>query len=156
MTASRKAKIIFSANGVNDVVVDIVQSDKTFTNPIAGIPDPWIVQYQGAYYVCKAQGNGINVSMSNKLTVINSTKSIWVAPKDNGTSKPWNTSHVWAPELHFIDGRWYVYYAAGRPHEESGSYKMQRTGVLRSKTIDPMGEYEDMGMIYTGDEYVAE
>lgn len=155
VTASRKAKIIFSANGVNDVVVDIVQSDKTFTNPIAGIPDPWIVQYQGAYYVCKAQGNGINVSMSNKLTVINSTKSIWVAPKDNGTSKPWNTSHVWAPELHFIDGRWYVYYAAGRPHEESGSYKMQRTGVLRSKTIDPMGEYEDMGMIYTGDEYVA-
>ena len=54
--------------------------------------------------------------------MINSTKSIWTAPKDNGTIKPWNTSHVWAPELHFIDGRWYVYYAAGRPHEESGSY----------------------------------
>lgn len=155
VTASRKAKITFSAEGVNDVAVDIVQSDKIFTNPIAGIPDPWIVQHQGVYYVCKAQGNGINISMSNKLTVINSTKSIWVAPKDNGSNKPWNTSHVWAPELHFIDGRWYVYYAAGRPHEESGSYKNQRTGVLRSKTSDPMGEYDDMGMIYTGDEYVT-
>ena len=133
--------------------MEIVQSDKTFNNPIAGIPDPWIVQYQGAYYTCKAHGNGINVSKSEKLTVINSTKAIWTAPKDNGIMKPWNTSHVWAPELHFIDGRWYVYYAAGRPSSESGSYKMQRTGVLRSKTTDPMGEYEDMGMIYTGDEY---
>lgn len=157
VTSSRKAKITFSAKGMNDVVyeaiVEIVQSDKTFNNPIAGIPDPWIVQYQGAYYTCKAHGNGINVSKSEKLTVINSTKAIWTAPKDNGIMKPWNTSHVWAPELHFIDGRWYVYYAAGRPSSESGSYKMQRTGVLRSKTTDPMGEYEDMGMIYTGDEY---
>ncbi len=42
-----KRKLLFSAEGVDDVVVDIVQSDKTFTNPIAGIPDPWIVQYQG-------------------------------------------------------------------------------------------------------------
>lgn len=154
VTSSRKAKITFSAKGVNDVVVEIVQSDKTFTNPIAGIPDPWIVQYQGAYYTCKAHGDGINVSKSEKLTVINSTKTIWTAPKDNGAVKPWNTSHVWAPELHFVDGKWYVYYAAGRPSSESGSYKMQRTGVLRSKTTDPMGEYEDMGMIYTGDEYV--
>lgn len=156
VTSSRKAKIIFSSKGVNDVVVEIVQSDKTFTNPIAGIPDPWIVQYQGAYYTCKAHGDGINVSKSEKLTVINSTKTIWTAPKDNGAVKPWNTSHVWAPELHFVDGKWYVYYAAGRPSSESGSYKMQRTGVLRSKTTDPMGEYEDMGMIYTGDEYVPD
>ena len=153
VTSSRKAKITFSAKGVNDVVVEIVQSDKTFTNPIAGIPDPWIIQHQGSYYTCKAHGDGINVSKSDKLTIINSTKAIWTAPKDNGNIKPWNTSHVWAPELHFIDGRWYVYYAAGRPSSESGSYKMQRTGVLRSKTNDPMGEYEDMGMIYTGDEY---
>lgn len=40
VTSFRKAKITFSAKGVNDVVVEIVQSDKTFTNPIAGIPDP--------------------------------------------------------------------------------------------------------------------
>ena len=87
------------------------------------------------------------------MTIISSTKAIWTAPKYNGNIKPWNASHVWAPELHFVDGRWYVYYAAGRPSSESGSYKMQRTGVLRSKTNDPMGEYEDMGMSYTGDEY---
>lgn len=156
VTTSRRAKITFSAEGVNDVIIEIVQSDKTFINPIAGIPDPWIIQHQGSYYVCKAHYSGINISKSDKLTKINPTKAIWTAPKDNGTIKPWNTSHIWAPELHFIDGSWYVYYAAGRPIEESGgSYKMQRTGVLRSKTADPLGEYEDMGMIYTGDNYVA-
>ena len=41
--------------------------------------------------------------------------------KDNGNIKPWNASHVWAPELHFVDGRWYVYYAAGRPSSETAS-----------------------------------
>lgn len=154
VTASNKATITFSAEGVDDVVIEIIQSDKTFTNPLAGIPDPWIIQHQGVYYTCKAQGAGINVSKSDKMTVINPTQSIWLAPKDNGAVKPWNTSHVWAPELHFVDGRWYVYYAAGRPIEEhGGSYKMQRTGLLRSKTVDPMGEYEDLGMMYTGDQY---
>ena len=94
VTTSRKAKITFSAEGVNDVIIEIVQSDKTFINPIAGIPDPWIIQHQGAYYVCKAHYNGINVSKSDKLTKINPTKAIWTAPKDNGTIKPWNTSHM--------------------------------------------------------------
>jgi GH43 family beta-xylosidase len=22
-------------------------------------------------------------------------------------------AHIWAPEIHFIDGKWYVYFAAG-------------------------------------------
>jgi GH43 family beta-xylosidase len=22
--------------------------------------------------------------------------------------------HIWAPELHFIDGKWYLYFTAGR------------------------------------------
>jgi GH43 family beta-xylosidase len=22
--------------------------------------------------------------------------------------------HIWAPEIHFIDGKWYIYFTAGR------------------------------------------
>jgi len=154
-TTKRSGVVRFMAEGLNPVELIITQSELTFTNPIAGIPDPWIVKYGDYYYVCKAQGNGINVSRSDKLSVISATKKIWGAPYDIGNNKVWNPTNVWAPELHYVDGRWYIYYAAGRPHSETNSYSFQRSGVLRAKTDDPMGEWEDMGMLYTGDAYQA-
>ena len=154
-TTKRSGVVRFMAEGLNPVELIITQSELTFTNPIAGIPDPWIVKYGDYYYVCKAQGNGINVSRSDKLSVISATKKIWGAPYDIGNNKVWNPTNIWAPELHYVDGRWYIYYAAGRPHSETNSYSFQRSGVLRAKTDDPMGEWEDMGMLYTGDAYQA-
>ncbi len=152
-TTKRTGVIRLTAEGLNPVEMYVTQTELTFTNPIGGIPDPWIIQYDGNYYVCKAQGNGINVSKSNKLSVISATKSVWKCPYDVGTNKPWNVTNVWAPELHRIEGKWYIYYTAGRPHDETNSYQYQRCGVLRAKTDDPMGEWEDMGMLFTGDSY---
>jgi GH43 family beta-xylosidase len=72
--------------------------------------------------------------------------AIWKAPESG-----WNKACVWAPEIHFIAGHWYVYYAAG---ESGPPFIHQRTGVLRSKTDDGFSEYEDLGMLYTGDDAV--
>lgn len=154
-TAKRSGVIRLTAANVNPVEIIITQTELTFTNPIGGIPDPWIIKYNGNFYICKAQGNGINVSKSDKLTIISATKQVWKCPYDIGNIKPWNVTNVWAPELHRIDGRWYIYYAAGRPQSETNSYQFQRSGVLRAKTDDPMGEWEDMGLLYTGDNYQA-
>jgi GH43 family beta-xylosidase len=60
---------------------------------------------------------------------------------------------VWAPELHPIDGRWYIYYAAGMPGPAGdGAFTDQRSGVLESTGDDPQGTYVDRGMLYTGDD----
>jgi GH43 family beta-xylosidase len=152
-TSKRTGVIRLTTTGLNPVEVVITQTELTFTNPITAIPDPWIIKHNGSYYLCKAQGNGINVSKSDKLSVISATKSVWKCPYDIGNIKPWNVTNVWAPELHRIDGKWYIYYAAGRPHAETNSYQYQRSGVLRAKTDDPMGEWEDLGLLYTGDNY---
>lgn len=152
-TSKRTGVIQFIVEGVNPVELIVTQTALTFSNPIGQIPDPWIVKDQNFYYICKAQGNGINISRSNKLTVISATKSVWKCPTDGGNNKPWNVTNVWAPELHHIDGKWYIYYTAGRPHDETNSYQFQRCGVLRAKTDDPMGEWEDLGMLFTGDDY---
>lgn len=150
----RTGVVRFTAEGVNPIDLLVTQTELTFTNPITAIPDPWIIKHGDAYYLCKAQGNGINISKSNKLSEITATKSVWKCPIDmGGNNKPWNVTNVWAPELHRVDGKWYIYYAAGRPHSETNSYGLQRSGVLRAKTDDPMGEWEDMGMLYTGDNY---
>lgn len=153
-TSSRSGEVLFRADGLEPVKLRVVQGDMTFTNPLGGVPDPWIIRHDGWYYLCKAGSGGICISRSKKLTHLESTRTVWYAPKDKGDDKPWNIANIWAPELHYIDARWYIYYTAGRPASEfGGHYDSQRSGVLRAKSSDPFGEWEDMGILYTGDRY---
>lgn len=117
--------------------------NSTFTNPVWDGADPWMVKHNNEYVYCWSGGGGVNVSRSPKMTKRGETKKIWKAPETG-----WNKACLWAPEIHFIQGRWYVYYAAG---ESGPPFIHQRTGVLRSKTDDVFSEYEDMGVLYTGD-----
>jgi GH43 family beta-xylosidase len=115
-----------------------------FTNPVWDGADPWMVKVDGDYYYCFSANNSIHVSKSKTMTRRGETHTIWKAPETG-----WNRSCVWAPEIHFIGGRWYVYYAAG---ESGPPFIYQRTGVLRSATADVFSPYEDMGMLFTGDD----
>lgn len=120
-----------------------VQLQATFTNPVWDGADPWMIKKGENYYYCFSANNSILVSKSKIMTQKGETKTIWKAP-----STGWNRSCVWSPEIHFIDGHWYVYYAAGK---SGPPFIHQRTGVLRSKTADVFSPYEDMGTLYTGD-----
>lgn len=116
----------------------------TFANPLGKGADPWIVRRGGTYYLAQSGGRGITIYRSDDLTQPERNGvRIWTAP-DTG----WNRSNVWAPELHWLDGHWYVYYAAGRA---GPPFLHQRAGVLESVTDDPQGAYVDRGMLYTGD-----
>ena len=122
----------------------------TFTNPIAPGADPWVVRRDGFYYLIESRDNGIYVYKSDTLT----------SPKRNGVkvwnppSAGWNTSDIWAPELHYVDGKWYIYYAAGNPGPSGtdAAFTDQRAGVLEATTDNPQGSYVDKGMLYTGDD----
>ena len=136
--------LIFTGHPEQDPVKQSsVKSGRYFSNPIFDGADPWMIQKDGYYYYCFSSGNGIKISRSEFITRREETRKVWQAPASG-----WNRSCVWAPELHFIDGRWYIYYAAG---ESGPPYIHQKTGVLQSVTDDPIGEYIDMGMVYTGD-----
>lgn len=115
----------------------------TFTNPVWDGADPWLTKHGDEYMYCFSRNNSIVVSRSKLMTQKGDEKVIWKAP-----SSGWNSNCVWAPEIHFIDGRWYVYYAAG---VSGPPFIHQRTGVLRSESDDVFSEYKDMGMLNTGD-----
>ena len=53
-------------------------------------------------------------------------------------------NRVWAPELHFINGKWYIYFAA-----DNGDNKNHRMHVLESATQDAMGAYNFVGTLDT-------
>lgn len=118
----------------------------TFANPLASGADPWVIHWNGAYYYARSRDRSIWISKSSTLTGIATAKPVrvWSAPASG-----WNRTNVWAPELHHIDDRWYVYYAAG---SDGPPFIHQRTGVLAATSDDPQGQYTDAGELYTGDD----
>jgi GH43 family beta-xylosidase len=117
----------------------------TFANPVAAGADPWVVREGGQYYMVQSRDNGIFVSRAARLTeAAGGGTRVWTAPATG-----WNSTNIWAPELHRVDGRWYIYYAAG---QSGPPYIHQRAGVLESAGDDPLGPYTDRGMLYTGDD----
>ena len=117
----------------------------SFANPLGAGADPWVVRRGSTYYYVKSQDRGIRLASANRLADVLTApaRTVWTAP-DTG----WNRTNIWAPELHYIDGRWYIYYAGGR---DGPPFTSQHAGVLQSAGDDPFGPYESRGMLYTGD-----
>jgi GH43 family beta-xylosidase len=124
----------------------------TFVNPVVSGADPWVVRDGGMYYMVESDDDGIYVYESDKLTQPKrGGVRVWSAP-----AAGWNRDNVWAPELHHIDGRWYIYYAAGPTGPAGAPFVNQRSFVLESVGDDPQGAYVDRGMLYTGDDVDAD
>jgi GH43 family beta-xylosidase len=121
----------------------------TFTNPLGAGADPWVMRRGDAYYFAESRNNQIWIHKTGWLTTImNNGVPVWTAPASG-----WNQTNLWAPELHYIDGHWYIYYAAG---SSGPPFIAQRAGVLESVTDDPQGAYTDLGMLYTGDDVAGQ
>src|SRR5437762_6615306 len=112
-------------------------------NPLFDGADPWVVRHGETHYFCNACANGaIEVWRSDDFPNRGERKTVWTPPRHG-----WNSHQVWAPELHHIHGRWYIYYTAS-----NGRNANHRMGVLGATTDDPQGPYEDLGQLYTGDD----
>lgn len=115
----------------------------TFTNPILSAgPDPWVYQKDGVYYFMRTTGGDVTVRKTAKMTDLGTAPSyvLWRAPASGA-----NSHDVWAPELHFLDGKWYVYFTAG-PGQCCGG---QRSWVLENASADPTtGTWLEKGRIF--------
>lgn len=128
---------------LNNGPKDIREVSKTFENPLGRGADPFIIKHNGLYYTVYNSRGGFKVTESRFLTRPERVAQVWFAP----TSGPTAHQH-WAPEIHPINGKWYIY-AAGSDLN-NGQYQNQRTFVLESDS--PFGPYENKGLVYTGDD----
>jgi GH43 family beta-xylosidase len=114
----------------------------TFTNPLLSSgPDPWIIKKDNNYYYTHTLGNRIALWKTTKPSDLKNApvQTIWSAPVTGANSK-----NVWAPELHFINNKWYVYYAAGSSTDQA----TQRVFVLENSNADPLtASWIDKGKI---------
>lgn len=128
----------------NDAAVDdLPETGTTFQNPLLESgPDPWVIQKDGMYYYTHTFGNKIGIYRTENLAELRKSekKFIWYASDEGENSK-----HIWAPELHFIDEKWYMYYTAG----SSDDLSLQRSFVLENSHEDPLqGVWIERGKIY--------
>ena len=111
---------------------------RPYTNPVKTQKgaDPWLEYYNGNYYLVTTSFTGeLTMRKSPTLAGLNTAPSVQVW-SDNNSSRNWN---MWAPEIHFFNGKWYLYYSAGP--RGSACCDAQRTHVLESAGTDPMGPY---------------
>jgi GH43 family beta-xylosidase len=116
-------------------------SAATFTNPL--LPsgaDPWSIYKDGYYYYTNTTGRNITLWKTKSLSQLKNApqKVVWTPPATGPNSKD-----IWAPELHFLGGKWYLYYAA-----DAGTNQTHRLWVLENSSPDPMqGTWVDKGKI---------
>lgn len=115
----------------------------SFTNPLLSSgPDPWVIKKDNLYYYTHTLGSRISIWKTNKMSELKNVSPtiIWTPPATGA-----NSQNLWAPELHYINSKWYAYYTAGSSFDLS----TQRTFVLENSSDDPtVGSWIDKGKIF--------
>lgn len=117
-------------------------SDK-FNNPLYQGQDPFVTYKDGFYYFVSSS----NLDSNNKVYVSKSRTLLDQGEKIMVFDSQGTQTRIFAPELFFFDGKWYIYYCADLKEFD---YKHMAT-VLESVTDDPQGAYVDKGAIYAGE-----
>ncbi|MFT3702894.1 MAG: glycoside hydrolase family 43 protein [Agriterribacter sp.] len=116
-------------------------NSNTFTNPL--LPsgaDPFSFYKDGYFYYTNTLGNRLVLWKTKNIADLKTAeqKTIYTPPAGTMHSK-----ELWAPEILFIDNKWYAYYAA-----DDGNNNNHRMYVLENASNDPMkGEWIFKGKI---------
>ncbi|WP_186757343.1 glycoside hydrolase family 43 protein [Echinicola salinicaeni] len=125
----------------------LFSQELTFDNPIAEQrADPWVYKNDdGTYYLIATvpEYDRIVIRKAKSIDGLKaaSEKEVWHKHEQGVMGH-----HIWAPELHRIDGKWYIYFAAG----EAENIWNIRMWALSNSSEDPtQGEWKEEGRIMT-------
>lgn len=112
--------------------------------------DPWVYKHTDGYYYFTAsvpEYNGIELRRSKTIKGIAEAEPVMVWEKHETGSM---SSLIWAPEIHYINGSWYIYFAAAPSKEIIDGLFQHRMFVIENKSANPLeGNWEEKGQINT-------
>ncbi len=126
-------------SGNSQISSETNEPGETFVNPIVDHgADPFVTSRNGVYYRVYADGvSSIYVTRFDRIERM----------REEVVTKVWESKageryalETWAPELHYLNGHWYIYYTAGVRADH-------RMFVLESTSDDPQGSYIWKGML---------
>lgn len=116
-------------------------ASKTFTNPLLDQgADPYSFYKDGFYYYTHTTSRNITIWKTKNIADLKTAerKVIYRPPANTMYSR-----ELWAPQIQFVRGKWYVYFAA-----DDGDNRNHRMYVLENSSNDPMeGEWVFKGKI---------
>jgi GH43 family beta-xylosidase len=113
------------------------------SNPLGPGQDPFVVRWQDSYLHVHSSGGSVWIEQAKYLQDVdrndadNASFRAWRAPSGTNYS-----GQIWAPELHQIDGKWYIYVAAS-----DGNNATHRMHVLERNDPNPLGAYTYKGQL---------
>ena len=119
----------------------------SFKNPIVEQrADPWVYKHSDGYYYFTAsvpEYDRIEVRRAETIHGLSEAAPVLVWRKyENGPM----SANIWAPEIHFINRKWYIYYAAAR-RDEIFRHRMY---VLENESENPLeGNWIEKGQVKT-------
>ncbi len=126
---------------------NLIGQELQFDNPIAEQrADPWVYKADdGTYYLIATVPDYDRIVLRKASTIDGlktaEEKTLWTKHEKGVMGH-----HIWAPELHKVDGKWYIYFAAG----EAENIWNIRMWALSNDAKDPMeGDWKEEGQIKT-------
>lgn len=112
--------------------------------------DPFIYKHTDGYYYFTGSVpayDRIEVRRATTLEGLPEAEGVTIWKKhDTGMM----SANIWAPEIHYVDGKWYVYFAAARTTETKDGLFDHRMFVLENSSANPLeGEWVEKGQVKT-------
>ncbi|KAL3477286.1 glycosyl hydrolase [Aspergillus californicus] len=123
-------------------VLMILPGSLAWTNPIRnpGGSDPFVAYSGGYYYILTTEWSDVEIARSTTVEGLKTaTKKVIYSATTSS-----RCCNVWAPEVHYLGGNWYVYFTAGNGDDLDG----QRLHVL-SGGASPWDDYTYAGQLTT-------
>lgn len=125
-------------------MTNLPQPRTRFKEPVVDSgADPYVIIHDDYFYYCHViKDEAIYIRRAKTLDAIGTAEAVmvWRPPAGQEYSES-----LWAPELHHLDGKWYIYFAAGKQDKH---YSNQRMYVIEGIGLDPLSaEYSFKGKI---------
>jgi GH43 family beta-xylosidase len=122
-----------------------MQKVETLNNPIVEQrADPWVYKHTDGYYYFTAsvpEYDRIEVRRAKTIQELGSAEPVTAWRKHE--SGPMS-ANIWAPEIHYIDEKWYIYYAAAR----ADAIFDHRMYVIENDSENPLeGKWVEKGQV---------
>jgi GH43 family beta-xylosidase len=132
-------------------------ANKTFTNPLVEQrADPWVYKHtDGLYYFTASVPEYDRIEVRRSATLEGLAEAQPVVAWRKYAAGPLS-ANIWAPEIHYITGKWYIYFAAAHTTETNEGLFDHRMYVLENESANPLeGNWVEKGQVKTAWESFA-
>ena len=122
-----------------------------YENPIViERADPWVHKHSDGYYYFTGSVPGYQEIEVRRAKTLNELKdadpvTVWRAHDEGEMS-----ALIWAPEIHYVQGKWYIYFAAASTGETKNDIFQHRMYAIECDADNPLeGEWVEKGQVKT-------